>query len=286
MKGTRRTTAIILILMLIGLLTGCALDGGPAKQASVGELKDGQAEWAFTQADQHPEQQLVAIIDGAQQTLDIAIYSLTYPDIVQAIKSAAQRGVKVRIITDSTQSKGKSQQEALKLLGSAGIPMKINTHSGLMHLKMTVADGQVATTGSFNYSKAASTTNDEVFVAFHDAEIARSFDEQFESMWNDEKNFETLQASIAMPDNGSKASGGGETEEQEASVGTVADFKGASSASAISSCPNPQIKGNINSKGDKIYHVPGGAQYEQTKPEETFCTEEEAIAAGYRKANR
>lgn len=51
-------------------------------------------------------------------------------------------------------------------------------------------------------------------------------------------------------------------------------------------CSNPMIKGNINSKGELIYHVPGGQYYEQTKAEEMFCTEEEAIQKGYRKSQR
>ncbi|TPG89017.1 nuclease [Brevibacillus laterosporus] len=45
-----------------------------------------------------------------------------------------------------------------------------------------------------------------------------------------------------------------------------------------------QIKGNINSKGEKIYHVPGGRYYDQTKPEEWFDKEEDAIKAGFRKS--
>lgn len=47
-----------------------------------------------------------------------------------------------------------------------------------------------------------------------------------------------------------------------------------------------EIKGNINRSGEKIYHVPGGASYERTNPEEMFCTEKEAKAAGFRKAAR
>jgi micrococcal nuclease len=47
-------------------------------------------------------------------------------------------------------------------------------------------------------------------------------------------------------------------------------------------CASPTIKGNINSRGDKIYHIPGSKSYEQTKPEAWFCTEEEARQAGYR----
>jgi micrococcal nuclease len=44
------------------------------------------------------------------------------------------------------------------------------------------------------------------------------------------------------------------------------------------------IKGNITSTGKKIYHVPGGQYYQITKPEQTFCTEEEAQKAGFRKS--
>ncbi|WJH33200.1 thermonuclease family protein [Paenibacillus sp. CC-CFT747] len=51
-----------------------------------------------------------------------------------------------------------------------------------------------------------------------------------------------------------------------------------------SSCEDPQIKGNINSKNEKIYHLPGTAYYDKTVPEALFCTESEARKAGFRKA--
>lgn len=44
------------------------------------------------------------------------------------------------------------------------------------------------------------------------------------------------------------------------------------------------IKGNRNRKGQWIYHVPGMPCYEQTRAEEVFCTEQQARAAGYRRA--
>lgn len=50
---------------------------------------------------------------------------------------------------------------------------------------------------------------------------------------------------------------------------------------SASSC---NIKGNRNRRGQWIYHVPGMPYYEQTRPEEVFCTEAEAQAAGYRRA--
>ena len=52
---------------------------------------------------------------------------------------------------------------------------------------------------------------------------------------------------------------------------------------------NCDIKGNINKKGEKIYHMPGQKYYDETqinesKGERWFCSEEEAKAAGWRKS--
>ena len=51
------------------------------------------------------------------------------------------------------------------------------------------------------------------------------------------------------------------------------------------------IKGNVSSSGERIFHVPDAQHYEETriseqKGERWFCTEAEAIAAGWRKARR
>lgn len=47
---------------------------------------------------------------------------------------------------------------------------------------------------------------------------------------------------------------------------------------------NCNIKGNRNRRGQWIYHMPGMPYYDQTRPEQIFCTEAEAQAAGYRRA--
>ena len=53
------------------------------------------------------------------------------------------------------------------------------------------------------------------------------------------------------------------------------------------SCPSERpIKGNINRRGERIYHVPGSAFYDRTKPERCFATEEEAQREGFRRAGR
>ena len=44
------------------------------------------------------------------------------------------------------------------------------------------------------------------------------------------------------------------------------------------------IKGNRSRRGEWIYHMPGMRYYERTRPEEIFCSEAEARAAGYRRS--
>lgn len=49
-------------------------------------------------------------------------------------------------------------------------------------------------------------------------------------------------------------------------------------------CPaSHPIKGNASSM---IYHVPGGAFYTRTTPEDCFATAADAVAAGYRSSQR
>ena len=52
-----------------------------------------------------------------------------------------------------------------------------------------------------------------------------------------------------------------------------------------------KIKGNISSKGEKIFHLPGGIYYDRTKiskqkGERWFCTVSEALNAGWRQSKR
>jgi len=52
-----------------------------------------------------------------------------------------------------------------------------------------------------------------------------------------------------------------------------------------------QIKGNMSAEGERIYHVPGGRFYDRTqinagRGERWFCSETEAEAAGWRRADQ
>lgn len=76
----------------------------------------------------------------------------------------------------------------------------------------------------------------------------------------------------------------------------VPTTRGAPAFSCAGGCATPPdpacaIKGNVNSKGERIYHEPGWRDYNKTnvRPEEGdrwFCTAEEARTAGFRAAQQ
>jgi phosphatidylserine/phosphatidylglycerophosphate/cardiolipin synthase-like enzyme len=137
----------------------------------------------FPRTGADPAPILSNIYGKATNKIDIAIYSLTHPTIVKAITDAKKRGIQVRVISDKIQSAGATQKHAINDLLLNSIPVKINTHSGLMHLKISIVDNTMVTLGSYNYSKAASETNDEVLIVITDPNIILTCQNEFDRLW-------------------------------------------------------------------------------------------------------
>lgn len=60
-------------------------------------------------------------------------------------------------------------------------------------------------------------------------------------------------------------------------------------APASAQDPGCNIKGNVSTQGERIYHMPGDKYYDETRisashGERWFCTEAEARQAGWRRA--
>ncbi|MFT9057836.1 MAG: phospholipase D-like domain-containing protein, partial [Ethanoligenens sp.] len=82
------------------------------------------------------------------------------------------------------------QKKALNVVKAAGIPIKINSHTGIMHLKVSIIDDSVTTTGSFNYTKSAQSVNDENLVVINNMQISQQYEAQFTRMWSDTTDFQ------------------------------------------------------------------------------------------------
>ena len=138
----------------------------------------------------HPADRLVALYETARSSIYLAIYGLTYPPIIKALVAAHKRGVDVRVITDREKLEDHKQRAALETLRLAGIPIKVNRHDGLMHLKQAIIDDLVNTSGSMNQTTSAARYNDERLDIVHDAAGTQRAKDKFLKMWTDAGRFE------------------------------------------------------------------------------------------------
>ncbi len=82
-----------------------------------------------------PLDRVVALYNRAHRYLYAAVYGLSNPRAVEALVAAKKRGVDVRVLTDRERLDDPKQRAAVNTLHLAGIPVKVNQHDGLMHMK-------------------------------------------------------------------------------------------------------------------------------------------------------
>jgi len=187
--------AFALLLFVVGCQSGSPVELSSRSPAASPSPTTGNAtvSWSFTQSKdptlQHPDVKLSDGLKTATTEVDAAIYAINRPEDVTALIEAQQRCSCVRIISDAVQSKGPTQIPALTQLHQAGIPIKIDSHTGIMHLKVAEIDRRVVYEGSFNWTNSASSVNDEILVKVESVQMATSFANLFDNMWNDTRRF-------------------------------------------------------------------------------------------------
>lgn len=137
-----------------------------------------------------PGERLAALYGKARRYIYVAIYGITYPPIVKALVAAHKRGVDVRVISDRERLNDPKQQTALETLRLAGIPIKLNRHENLMHLKQVVMDDEINTSGSMNQTGSGNRYNDERLDVFTDPVTSARARDKFLSMWKDTERYQ------------------------------------------------------------------------------------------------
>ncbi len=128
------------------------------------------------------ENGLVHRINEATDTIDVAVYSLNNKKLVEALKKANERGVKVRILTDRTQASNKYSK--VRELHDYGMNIRVHSKNKIEHNKFAIFDGKQASTGSFNWTNPATEKNSENCVFFtDDAKVVAEYQKRFDYLW-------------------------------------------------------------------------------------------------------
>jgi phosphatidylserine/phosphatidylglycerophosphate/cardiolipin synthase-like enzyme len=176
-----RRLAPVVLLGLLGIGWALPVSSLPTAAAATIEL--------YYAPEDLPGDKLVALYGKAKRYIYVAVYGVTLPPVVQALVTAHKRGVDVRVISDREKLKDPKQRSALETLRLAGVPIKINQHDGLMHLKQVVIDDEVNTSGSMNQTTSGHRYNDERLDVITDHATSVRAREKFLSMWKDQVRY-------------------------------------------------------------------------------------------------
>ena len=137
-----------------------------------------------------PIDHVVSLYTHASRYIYVSVYALTAPSVVKALVEAKRRGLDIRVITDRERLNDPKQQRAVSTLRLAGVPIKVNRHEGLMHLKQVVIDDAINVSGSANHTTSGNRYNDERLDVITDARLTAKAREKFLAMWSDRTRFE------------------------------------------------------------------------------------------------
>lgn len=131
------------------------------------EIQQQQAEiFLLPTAGKEALARILQLINQAEKTIDVAIFTLTHPFICRALIDAKNRNVQVTVVFDGYSAKGASKK-ALEQLKNQGIAVYTSQGAHLLHHKLCVVDQKILITGSANWTKAAFSKNADLLFILH-----------------------------------------------------------------------------------------------------------------------
>jgi phosphatidylserine/phosphatidylglycerophosphate/cardiolipin synthase-like enzyme len=120
-------------------------------------------------------------IGKANESIKAMLYLITQDELAEAVIKAHNRGIDVAIIIDDdwVSSSGSDYQAIL----DAGIDIRDDHRSGLLHHKVVIIDEYILMTGSYNWSASAEDRNDENLIILKSRTLAQTYLDEFDRLW-------------------------------------------------------------------------------------------------------
>jgi mitochondrial cardiolipin hydrolase len=117
----------------------------------------------------------------ARQSVDICVYTISDDELSREILACHQRGIAVRVITDN--EKQFDLGSDIERLRSLGVPLRIDSGPYHMHHKFALFDGRFLLNGSFNWTRSATTGNEENLLVIDHPALFADYRRVFDELW-------------------------------------------------------------------------------------------------------
>ena len=133
------------------------------------------------------EGRLIEKIKAAQNSIHIAAFEFDLTPVADALIAARSRGVDVRWVTDDESgllADEEPDRGQFAMLQQAGIEVRSDTRSALMHNKFWIFDAQTVWTGSTNITQSAVFKQNNNTIVIHSPSVATIYEREFQEMWD------------------------------------------------------------------------------------------------------
>jgi len=125
--------------------------------------------------------QLLALVGGAQRSIEFLAFAFTSTDLAQVMIDRAQLGVEVRGVFDEEQAGGLGS--VYRRMREAGMEVRLDSLRGDMHHKVILIDRAIVVTGSYNFSRSAEERNDENLLILEAPQLAAEYLIEFDQIF-------------------------------------------------------------------------------------------------------
>lgn len=202
-------------LALAGVLAGCG--AGPTAAGAFGGLAEGTLLEASRGARNvtlftEPDAGVAPVLDairGARKSVDVEVYIFTEKAVLESLKAAKDRGVKVRVLMEKEPFNPGNPSQPLPVNYAAAKYLKENgvTYGwtgdafNFTHQKSLVVDGQTAVIMTSNLTKGAFTKNREYGILDRDPADAAVTQQIFDADWAHKPISVSSRNLVVSPDN-------------------------------------------------------------------------------------
>lgn len=140
-----------------------------------------ETELWFLPDDTKASSAVLKLIETAQKTIRVAMFTFTRYDFAKALIAAQKRGVDTKVVVDAASGKGASSK-IVNMLKKGKVPVALSQNAaGLLHHKFMYIDGSMLVNGSANWTYAAFTKNDDCFMILRN--LTKNQHDRMEALW-------------------------------------------------------------------------------------------------------
>ena len=144
---------------------------------------DGTQIETYFSPDDGTADRIVALIDGADESVYFMAFLFTSDEIADAILGRAAAGISVAGVFEESQYFSNTGTEFDRLV-EAGLDVYLDGNPRNMHHKVIIIDESIVILGSYNFSRSAEERNDENTLIIHSTDLAAQFMAEFERVLN------------------------------------------------------------------------------------------------------